>query len=242
MSAHGKPPPDTECMCSFEDINESNYVEYQTAPSEKWHPAKFSEPIVSELMHLAPRSDYKCRSVRCWKRKIDIIPSNMLEIRYFFLINLADPSRDTWTMLRRLTTISSELLFFCDGAVLEQAARDCAAAVRRLVSKARIANATEMSVFERAFHRALPSASQLPEGDTHVVQVWFCSTNTEETARLKGALEGADRDNLWDSQKEVLAMMEAAEASSKSEEVFCVIALNLFEWLTVFGKENEEGK
>mmetsp|Transcript_6901 Transcript_6901/g.24197 ORF Transcript_6901/g.24197 Transcript_6901/m.24197 type:complete len:153 (-) Transcript_6901:92-550(-) len=149
MSIHGKPPPDTECMCSFEEINESNFVEYQTAPSETWHPAKFSEPIVREMLETS------------FQRYLDDV---------------------------------------------EKAARDCAAAVRRLVSKG-------PPIWLEDKH-----AFPLPDEDTHVVRVWFCSTNTEESARLKGALDGADRDALWDSQKEVLAMMEAAEASTKAEE------------------------
>lgn len=49
---HGKPPPGLECMCTMEDITEEegNYCEYQTAPSMRWHPAKYSGDIVRRLI------------------------------------------------------------------------------------------------------------------------------------------------------------------------------------------------
>jgi len=37
-TVHGKPKPDQECMATFELIDETNYVEYQSAPSGKWMP------------------------------------------------------------------------------------------------------------------------------------------------------------------------------------------------------------
>ena len=51
--AHGKPPPDHECMCTMEDITEEdgNYCEYQTAPSMKWHTAKYSADTVKRLIN-----------------------------------------------------------------------------------------------------------------------------------------------------------------------------------------------
>ncbi|KAL1512153.1 hypothetical protein AB1Y20_005421 [Prymnesium parvum] len=51
--AHGKPPPDHECMCTMEDITEEdgNYCEYQSAPSMRWHPSKYCAAVVRRLIH-----------------------------------------------------------------------------------------------------------------------------------------------------------------------------------------------
>ena len=48
--AHGKPPAGLECMVTFEPIGESNYVEFRTAPSGRWFPAKMSQEIVEHLL------------------------------------------------------------------------------------------------------------------------------------------------------------------------------------------------
>ena len=37
-------------LCTMDDIDESNYVEYQTMPSGKWHAAKFCEEITKTLL------------------------------------------------------------------------------------------------------------------------------------------------------------------------------------------------
>ena len=34
----------------MEDIDHTNYVEYQTAPSMLWHPAKYSQPVVEKKL------------------------------------------------------------------------------------------------------------------------------------------------------------------------------------------------
>jgi hypothetical protein len=44
------------------------------------------------------------------------------------------------------------------------------------------------------------------------------SSGSEIPAKLENCLEGEERDKLWNSQKEVLAQMEAAEASDKAAE------------------------
>ena len=58
----------------------------------------------------------------------------------------------------------------------------------------------------------------LPVGDTHIEKVWFCDTGEESTARLLDSLDGEERDRLWNTQKEVLASMELAEAKEKEKE------------------------
>lgn len=48
--AHGPPPEGLECMVTYDDIDETNYVEYQTAPSGAWHAAKISEDVVRRFV------------------------------------------------------------------------------------------------------------------------------------------------------------------------------------------------
>tara|TARA_R110002050_G_scaffold230857_7_gene366655 strand:+ start:1395 stop:1637 length:243 start_codon:yes stop_codon:yes gene_type:complete len=62
--------------------------------------------------------------------------------------------------------------------------------------------------------QALP----LPEGDTHIELVWFASDNREESAKLKGAVEGEEREKLWAAQRETLRAMEEAEKNAPKEE------------------------
>mmetsp|Transcript_6743 Transcript_6743/g.10652 ORF Transcript_6743/g.10652 Transcript_6743/m.10652 type:complete len:151 (+) Transcript_6743:85-537(+) len=89
---------------------------------------------------------------------------------------------------------------------VEKATKDCAAAVRRLVDKG------------PPVYLSDPHALPMPEGETHIEKVWYMAENEEVSSRLKGALEGEEREKLWTSQKEVLASMEAVEASSKESE------------------------
>jgi hypothetical protein len=48
--------------------------------------------------------------------------------------------------------------------------------------------------------------------------LWFADDDQEISAKLVGALEGAERDALWAGQKETLAAMEAAEKDDGSDE------------------------
>jgi hypothetical protein len=73
---------------------------------------------------------------------------------------------------------------------------DCKAELRRLVAKG-------PPVWLEDKH-ALP----LPEGDTHIIRVWFAKDGEERSAKLEGALEGDARDALW---KELRQLMEAME-------------------------------
>mmetsp|Transcript_35074 Transcript_35074/g.68750 ORF Transcript_35074/g.68750 Transcript_35074/m.68750 type:complete len:147 (+) Transcript_35074:171-611(+) len=84
---------------------------------------------------------------------------------------------------------------------VEKAAADCAAAVRRLVIKG------------PPTHISDPHGLPLPEGETHVEKVWFMKEGEERPAALEGALQGAEREELWNSQKQTLAAMESAEAA-----------------------------
>uniref|UniRef100_A0A7S3LSW9 Uncharacterized protein n=1 Tax=Aplanochytrium stocchinoi TaxID=215587 RepID=A0A7S3LSW9_9STRA len=83
---------------------------------------------------------------------------------------------------------------------VEKATKDCAAAVRRLVLKGPPIYLEDKN--------ALP----LPEnGDTHIDLLWFSDDKKYASAVLVGALQGEEREKLWETQKEVLQAMEAAE-------------------------------
>jgi hypothetical protein len=41
----------------------------------------------------------------------------------------------------------------------------------------------------------------LLEGDTHVMHLWYASDNQERPAKLAGAVEGQEREELWNELK-----------------------------------------
>ena len=47
---HGKPEEGMSCLCTWDDIDEETYCEYQTAPSMLWYPSKYSAEVVQELI------------------------------------------------------------------------------------------------------------------------------------------------------------------------------------------------
>lgn len=73
---------------------------------------------------------------------------------------------------------------------------DCKAELRRLVAKG-------PPVWLEDKH-ALP----VPEGDTHICQVWFAKDGVEKSAKLDGALEGDARQKLWDELRQLMDAME----------------------------------
>lgn len=60
-------------------------------------------------------------------------------------------------------------------------------------------------------------ALALEEGDSHVVNVWFASTNEEMSAKLDGAVEGKEREELWESLKSFI-IVEGKEEGDEDEE------------------------
>lgn len=84
---------------------------------------------------------------------------------------------------------------------------DCQAELRRLLSKG-------PPVYLQDPH-ALPLAK--PDTDTHVAKLWFAADNTEQSAKLKGALEGKARDKLWDELREFL-IQEGKEEGDDDED------------------------
>ena len=146
---HGTPTEGMECMCTMEDITveDQNYVEYQTAPSMKWHPALYAESVVQQLL---------------------------------------DTQFDA----------------YIEG--VQKA--DCEAELRR-----RLGAGPPVYIADK---HAMP----VPEGDTHICQLWFQSDGAERSAKLQGAKEGAERQALWDELKMVQgAMLAAAKGGSSAD-------------------------
>ena len=88
---------------------------------------------------------------------------------------------------------------------VEKASKDCAAAVRRLVTKG------------PPLYLHDPTALPVPDDYAHVDMLWFCATDKEVAAKLEGALEGEAREALWAEQREILAAMEQAEGAHGGE-------------------------
>ena len=61
-AAHGAPEPGAMCLTTFEDIDETNYCEYQTAPSGAWQPSKFEQSVVEQLV--ATQFETYCKAVQ----------------------------------------------------------------------------------------------------------------------------------------------------------------------------------
>jgi hypothetical protein len=89
---------------------------------------------------------------------------------------------------------------------VDKAARDCAAAVRRLVTKG-----PPLYLSDGNHGDAMP----LVEGDERVDKFWFMDGGVEVSGKLEGAPEGQERESFWQAQRETLAAMEVAEAASK---------------------------
>ena len=90
---------------------------------------------------------------------------------------------------------------------VDKASKDCAAAVRRIVTKGPPQYLSDCN------H---PDAMPLPDGDTHVAEFWFMNGDKTVSGRLPDAPEGKARQDLWNSQKETLEAMEAAESGTGS--------------------------
>jgi len=83
---------------------------------------------------------------------------------------------------------------------------DCQAELKRLL-------ATGPPIYISDKH-ALP----LDEGDTHVVNIWFASTGKEQSAKLHGAVEGREREELWESLKSFIIVQGKEEGDDDENE------------------------
>ena len=81
---------------------------------------------------------------------------------------------------------------------------DCQAELRRLL-------ATGPPTYISDKH-----AFPLDEGDTHVITLWYASDGKERSAKLHGAVEGKERDKLWESLKSFI-IVEGKEEGDDDE-------------------------
>lgn len=83
---------------------------------------------------------------------------------------------------------------------------DCQAELRRLL-------ASGPPIYLEDKH-----AFPLDEGDTHVVNLWFASDNQERSAKLKGAVEGEEREKLWNELKQFIIVEGKEEGDDDEKE------------------------
>lgn len=58
----------------------------------------------------------------------------------------------------------------------------------------------------------------LNDGDTHAVNLWYASDKTERSAKLEGAVDGAERQKLWDELKEFVIVEGKEEGDDEAEK------------------------
>ena len=146
---HGSPPDGLECLVTMEDIDDSNYVEYQCFPSLKWKPSLMEQAVVEELLQTQ------------FHRYIERVKTT-----------------------------------------------DCQAELRRLL-------ATGPPVYVSDPH-GMPLAED--GKDSHISKLWFSSDKTERSAKLDGALEGDEREALWQELQEFV-IVEGKEDGDDDEEI-----------------------
>ncbi len=83
---------------------------------------------------------------------------------------------------------------------------DCQAELRRLLK-------TGPPIYVSDKH-----AFPLEENDTHVCRLWFASDGWERSAKLRGAVEGAERDALWMELNEFIIEVGKEEGDDVEED------------------------
>ena len=137
-----------ECLITFDDIDETNYCEYQTEPSMLWYPALACSDAIEHLR----QTQFK---------------------RYMERVQ----------------------------------ATDCAAEMKRLMTKG------PPIYFEES------NVAPLPDGETRIVKLWYMADDTERSAMLDEALDGDERQKLWDHLKSVhQALSDKTSSPSSSSE------------------------
>jgi hypothetical protein len=115
----------------------------------------------------------------------------------------------TWHPCFYERSVVEHLLKTQFGAFLERVKKtDCQAELRRLLR--------DGPPIWLSDQHALPLPGSTKEGeesaeddetsprDTHVCTLWYAGENTEVSAKLEGAVEGDDRDSLWNELKRFL--------------------------------------
>lgn len=58
----------------------------------------------------------------------------------------------------------------------------------------------------------------LTEGDTHIVNLWFASDKKERSAKLEGAKEGEEREELWNTLKDCYSEKKVSHDHNDQKE------------------------
>ena len=83
---------------------------------------------------------------------------------------------------------------------------DCQAELRRLLQ-------TGPPIYIQDKH-----AFPLEEGDTHVVKLWFAADRQERSAKLQGAVEGDEREKLWQELNQFIIEEGKEEGDDDDEQ------------------------
>jgi len=60
-------------------------------------------------------------------------------------------------------------------------------------------------------------AMPIPDGDTHIIKLWYSSDSQERSAVLEGALQGKDREKLWNELNKFI-IVEGTEEGDEVKE------------------------
>ena len=131
---HQSPPEGATCAALWEDINDTNYCEYQTSAG-KWHPCVYCEEVVREMQDTQFEN---------YKKNVE---------------------KST-----------------------------CKAQMRSLVQAGPPIWISD---------QAMPVDNE----DEYIAKLWFSSTKSTVSAKLKGALESKERDQLWNRYMEFYSLL-----------------------------------
>lgn len=83
---------------------------------------------------------------------------------------------------------------------------DCQAELKRLLAKGPPIYLSDENGFP------------LKEGDLHVYKLWYASDQTERSAQLHGAVQGEERDALWEELKEFIIVEGKEQGDDEDDE------------------------
>jgi len=83
---------------------------------------------------------------------------------------------------------------------------DCQAELKRL-----LANGPPVYVHDE-------HALAVAEGDTHIIKLWFAADDKEVSAKLVGAVEGRERDELWNELRQFVIVEGKEEGDDDDDD------------------------
>mmetsp|Transcript_12994 Transcript_12994/g.19801 ORF Transcript_12994/g.19801 Transcript_12994/m.19801 type:complete len:161 (-) Transcript_12994:165-647(-) len=116
------------------------------------------------------------------------------------------PSLEWKPALFELSVIQSLLESQFQKYIEQVKKTDCQAELRRLLE-----SGPPIYVSDKV---ALP----LPDGDEYVSKLWFACDNTERSAKLVGAVDGEEREKLWDELRQFIVVGGADEDDAIEKE------------------------